>query len=119
MVVTAQCRNAVSPVLCIGRENVRRYFPERVDAIELLVGGLHIRCPLADSFWRDRPELHDPRLQDWINFSVYHKSVCKGPVQLELVPLGQNAFQLRPYEGKKGVQSATVNVVRRSYSIAI
>lgn len=98
MVVTTRWNGTGSPELEVGRENVSRYFPKRIPGVELQVGGLRIRCKLSDSFWRDRPVLRDARLSDWIRFAIFHKKRGGDPVLLEMIPLGEELFHLRPLE---------------------
>jgi hypothetical protein len=96
MVVTTQCKGHKIIGLNVGAGNVRRYFPKRIPSIELHLGHLHIQCQLGPEFWRDQPEIHDPRLSDWLEAAHLRPSANRDSVQLEMVRAGKNAFRLRP-----------------------
>ena len=94
MVVTIRHDGRSSSVLHIGQENVARYFPEKFSTIELHMAGVQIGFRLPESFWQGQPEIRDARLSDWIKVAVCHKKRAKEH-QLEMIPLGGNAFHLR------------------------
>src|SRR5260370_397796 len=69
MIVTMQNKGRSGSAitgLYIGLGNVRRHFPEGVRVIELELEDLRIECELKASFWRDQPEITDPRLCAWL-----------------------------------------------------
>lgn len=73
----------------IGISNVRRHFRSRVEAVELELDHLRILCNLEASFWRDRPEISDPRLCAWLEEKFFRHSVPK-PVLVEMVRAGDS-----------------------------
>ncbi len=95
MVVTTQSKGRGVIGLHIGADNVRRYFPEQIPAIELLLGHLHIQCDLAPEFWQGRPEIYDPRLCAWLEAKNLGCKAGQSAVPLALVPAGRNAFRLQ------------------------
>ena len=56
--------------LHIGTANARRYFRKHAQTIDLRLDDLEIRCDLSPDFWEGRPEIHDPRLNEWLEFKV-------------------------------------------------
>ena len=58
-VVTSQCIGNRVTGLYVGANNVRRYFPKQVSAIELQLDHLRIECELKPDFWNGRAG--DPR----------------------------------------------------------
>ncbi len=106
MVVTSQCIGRRVTGLYVGASNVRRYFSKRITQIELQLDHLRIECGLAPNFWRDHPEIHDPRLCLWLESKQY-KGNGHAPVRLSLTPSGANSFILSP--AAKAAASATAN----------
>jgi hypothetical protein len=74
--------------LRVGMSNVRRYFRAGLKAIDLDLGHLRIRCDLPTSFWRDRPEISDPRLCAWLQNKFSRENLNGAPLLLEMVPAG-------------------------------
>jgi hypothetical protein len=94
MVVTSQCNGRRVTGLYVGPGNVRRYFSRRVTQIELRLDHLLIECGLSPGFWRDKPEIHDPRLCLWLESK--QRTAGSAPVPLAMIPSGNNSFVLGP-----------------------
>lgn len=95
MVVSSQCIGRRVTGLYVGADNVRRYFPKGVSEIELQLDHLRIECALAPGFWKDQPEIRDPRLCVWLE-SKQLKEQSQSAVSLSMIPLGENSFALVP-----------------------
>ena len=67
MVVKSQCSGHRIIGLYIGVNNVRRYFPRSMAAIDLHLDHLQIQCRLAPHFWNGQPEIRDSRLCEWLD----------------------------------------------------
>jgi hypothetical protein len=93
MIVTMQTRGHSITALRVGAANVRRYFPSGLHAIDLELDHLRIRCDLEASFWRDCPEISDPRLCSWLKAKFW--DALPGSVSAELVPAG-TYYRLQP-----------------------
>ena len=96
MVVLTQSKGHGVTGLHVGIDNVRRYFPKRISAIELHLDHLQIQCGLSPNFWEGQPEIHDPRLCAWLESKQLHSKPNRAPVPLALVPAGKNSFRLQP-----------------------
>jgi len=96
MVVKTQSKGLGVTGLHVGVENVRRYFPKHIAVIELQLDHLQIQRGLAPDFWRDQPEIHDPRLCAWLESKSLHKRPDRTPVPLAMIPAGKNSFRLQP-----------------------
>ena len=94
MVVKTQFNGCEVTGLHVGCRNVRRYFPKTVHVIELQLDHLQIQCGLSPEFWRGEPQIHDPRLCEWLDFKVGHMGKRK-EVRLAMTPTGANIFRLR------------------------
>ncbi len=94
MVVKTQGNGREVTGLHVGATNARRYFSKNHGAIELQLGDLRIECALPPSFWDGQPEIHDPRLCEWLNFKVFHHS-NRNPMTMAMVQSGQNRFTLQ------------------------
>ena len=81
--------------LLIGAGNARRYFRRRAQSIDLKLDDLQIQCTLSPDFWNDRPEIHDPRLSEWLNFKVGHGGPGRKPMLLTMIPSGAGTFIVR------------------------
>jgi hypothetical protein len=79
--------------LYVGVRNVRRYFPKKVNAVELQLDHLRIECGLKPQFWKGRPEIHDPRLCLWLELKQLHGNGCRS---MAMIPSGQHSFILGP-----------------------
>ena len=84
--------------LHVGVENVQRFFPESISEIDLRLGHLQILCRLNPEFWRDKPEIFDERLSDWLESKYLRDQQDRIPFRLAMVPIrtGANIFRLRP-----------------------
>lgn len=82
--------------LHIGEANARRYFNKRTPSIELRLDDLRIQCALGDDFWQGRPEIHDVRLSEWLEFKTGRRRPGRETVYFSLVPSGPGSFVLRP-----------------------
>jgi len=110
MVVKTQLRGGEVTGLHIGARNVRRYFPKGTREIELELDGLQIQCGLSPEFWRGQPEIHDPRLCEWLDFKVLHRIGERKQVKLAMMPAGKSVFRLRsevPTEYPFGMEVTT------------
>jgi hypothetical protein len=92
MVVKAQCNGRRITGLYVGVRNVRRYFPKHLASIDLQLDHLCIQCGLTPHFWKGRPEIHDPRLCEWLESKQLHGSGELMP--LAMIPAGDNSFIL-------------------------
>jgi hypothetical protein len=95
MVVKTQSKGRGLTGLHVGALNVRRYFPKNISVIELELDHLQIQCGLDPEFWRDEPEIHDPRLCAWLESKNFHTKPGRTPVPLVMVPSGNNSFKLQ------------------------
>ena len=94
MVVKTQYEKFRVSGLYVGVNNVRRYFSKRIPVIELQLDHLRIQCGLTAGFWNGQPEIHDPRLCDWLESKHLHDKPCQTPVPLSLIPSGKNSFKI-------------------------
>ena len=106
MVVTSQCSGHRVTGLYVGANNVRRYFPRSVKAIELQLDHLRIECGLTLHFWQDEPEIHDPRLCLWLESKHRNGSGLRAPVPLAMIPSGKNSFILGPASLEEAKETA-------------
>jgi hypothetical protein len=95
MVVKTQSKGRGLTGLHVGAMNVRRYFPRNISVIELELDHLQIQCGLDPGFWRDEPEIHDPRLCAWLESKNFHTRPDRTPVPLVMIPSGGNSFKLQ------------------------
>jgi hypothetical protein len=95
MVVTSKCIGHRVTGLYVGSSNVRRYFSKRATQIELRLDHLLIECGLSPDFWRDDPEIYDPRLCLWLE-SKQRKHNGHAQFDMALIPSGNNSFILDP-----------------------
>lgn len=93
MVVTSQCSGHRVTGLYVGVNNVRRYFRQRVEEIELQLDHLRIQCGLPPNFWQDQPEIRDPRLCVWLE-SKQRNGNGHASVPMAMIPSGKNSFIL-------------------------
>jgi hypothetical protein len=94
MVVKTQLDGFRISGLYVGVNNVRRYFSKRAPVVELQLDHLQIRCGLSPRFWEGQPEIHDPRLCDWLESKHLHDRTSRTPVPMALIPSGKNSFKL-------------------------
>lgn len=96
MLVKTQSKGHGVTGLHVGTDNVRRYFPEGTQNIELQLGHLRIQCGLKPDFWQGQPEIYDPRLCAWLESKNLHGTANRAAVALAMIPTGDNSFQLQP-----------------------
>lgn len=82
--------------LRVGVANVRRYFSRNQHDVELRMGDLQIQCKLSPGFWGGEPEIHDPRLCEWLQYKVSLETSHRKPIALTMVQTGANSFSLHP-----------------------
>lgn len=110
MVVKTQLTGGEVTGLHVGARNVRRFFPRGVRVIELQLDHVQIQCGLSPEFWDGRPEIHDPRLCEWLYFKVIHRLEERKEVRLAMTPEGKNTFRLRSVmkgDGMAGIEPVT------------
>ena len=86
--------------LHIGAGNARRYFRKHAPSIDLKLDDLQIQCTLSPDFWDKHPEIHDPRLSEWLNFKVGHSGPGRDPMLLTMIPSGADTYVVRPRSEK-------------------
>ncbi len=96
MVVKAKYKHSGFTGVQVGAQDVRRYFPRDVGAIELQLDHLRIECGLQPGFWQDDAEIRDPRLCAWLESKRLCTDRVRTPVPLAMIPAGGNSFKLRP-----------------------
>ncbi len=96
MVVRTQCNGLEVTGLLVGTTNARRYFSKRTRAVQLHLGDVEIECQLTPDFWHGQPEIHDPRLCEWLKFKVFHHQSGRMPIAMDLEQFGLNSFRLLP-----------------------
>lgn len=101
MVVKTQFRGGEVTGLHVGLRNVRRYFPKNVRVIELQLDHLQIQCGLPPDFWKGQPEIRDPRLCEWLDFKVVHRTGERKQMKLAMMPAGESSFRLRSVGERK------------------
>jgi hypothetical protein len=94
VVVKAQYEGHRISGIWVGVNNVRRYFSKRTPIIELQLDHLQIQCGLTPHFWEGRPEIHDPRLCDWLESKNLQERFSRTGVPLAMIPAGKNAYKL-------------------------
>ncbi len=96
MVVMSQCNGNRVMGLYVGTNNVRRYFPKQISAIELQLDHLRIECGLTSRFWEGQPEIHDPRLCLWLESKHSQRRGRRESMPLAMTPSGESSFVLGP-----------------------
>jgi hypothetical protein len=81
--------------LLVGEANARRYFSKRSPCIELRLDDLHIQCTLGADFWKGSPQIHDPRLSEWLEFKAGRRGAGRDSISVTLTPLKPGAFIVR------------------------
>lgn len=95
MVVKTQSKGRGVTGLNVGMSNVQRYFQRGLPFVELQLDHLQIQCDLSPNFWKDQPEIFDPRLCAWLESKELSAMSPRGPIPLALIPAGRNSFRLR------------------------
>jgi len=108
MLVKSQCIGNRVTGLVVGENNVRRYFPRKVKAINLKLDHLLIECGLAARFWDGEPEIHDPRLCLWLESKQSRQSNCRASVPFDMTPTGEGTFTLGFAESKRPTRHSAV-----------
>jgi hypothetical protein len=102
MVVKTQCKGRACTGVSVGDDDVRRYFPQQTECIDLELDHLLIRCGLKPGFWNGHSEISDPRLCAWLESKNFlHWRQGNEPVALAMVPSGKNAFRLKVFQPRK------------------
>jgi hypothetical protein len=96
MVVKPQSNGHRFTGIYIGVNNVRRYFPRRIAAIDLQIDHLRIRCGLAPGFWHGDPEIRDSRLSDWLELKQLQGAGNRSSMPLAMTRSGEDCFILGP-----------------------
>ncbi len=96
MVVRSQWNGHRITGLYVGVNNVRRYFPKNVETIDLELDHLRIQCGLKPHFWKGQPEIHDPRLCDWLESKQFQGNGCGASMPMAMIPSGEHSFILGP-----------------------
>ena len=96
MVVRTQNNGRDNFGLRVGADNARRYFSRNAGSVDLNLDDLQIQCRLPETFWNGQPEIHDPRLCEWLKFKILRERQNRGPIALQMVPSGTNSFTLHP-----------------------
>ena len=81
--------------LNVGAGNVRRYFSRGTSSIDLHLDHLEIQCQLQPDFWKNDPQISDPRLSAWLEAKNLRKAGGHDPVVLNLVPADERSFRLQ------------------------
>jgi len=96
MVVKTQSKGRGVTGLHVGVRNVRRYFPKHISSIELQLDHLQIECWLKPNFWRNEPDIFDPRLCAWLESRHMHTKPDRASISLAMIPEGNTSFRLQP-----------------------
>ena len=96
MVVRSQSNGHRITGLYVGVNNVRRYFPKNLETIDLELDHLRIQCGLKPHFWKGQPEIHDPRLCEWLESKQFKGNGCRTSMPLTMIPSGKDSFKLGP-----------------------
>jgi hypothetical protein len=105
VVVKAQYEGHRISGIWVGVNNVRRYFSKGIPVIELQLDHLQIQCGLTPHFWEGRPEIHDPRLCDWLESKNPQARHRRSSVPLAMIPAGKNSFKLASIVRRSGAKS--------------
>jgi hypothetical protein len=105
MIVRAQVNGRGVTALHVGTNNVRRFFPSRIPAIELDLGHLKIQCELHPGFWQDEPEIRDHRLCTWLETKRRQSKSGGRPIYLAMIPTQPNSFRLQPVSLETQIRS--------------
>jgi hypothetical protein len=101
MVVKTQCKGRAFTGVSVGDRDIRRYFPQHTESIDLHLDHLLIRCSLSPRFWQGLPEISDPRLSAWLESKNLHGQPWDLPIPLAMIPSGGNVFRLRALVQRK------------------
>ncbi len=101
MLVKTQRDGSEHTGLHIGAVNAQRYFRKGTQAIDLILDHLEIQCRLSPDFWQGRPEIHDPRLSEWLEFKAGRGGAARAEMELIMVRSGIDSFVLKAKSQKK------------------
>ena len=101
MIVRMQDKGHGVTSLRIGVRNVKRYFTRSVPTVDLDLDHLQIQCELGRDFWRDQPEIADPRLGAWLAAKNSGWEADGRRLVLLLQPSGTNSFRLLAIKPKR------------------
>jgi hypothetical protein len=102
MVVKTQGKGHAYTGVSVGDNDVRRYFPQQTESIDLELDHLLIRCGLGPGFWNGHSEISDPRLCAWLEAKNFNWKPGEQPVALVMIPSGKNSFRLKTFQSRKG-----------------
>jgi hypothetical protein len=102
MLVKTECKGRACTGVSVGDNDVRRFFPQRTESIDLELDHLLIRCGLSPGFWSGHSEISDPRLCAWLEAKNFHWKPGEQPVALVMIPSGKNSFRLKAFQTRKG-----------------
>lgn len=108
MVVKTQSKGHGLTGLHVEASNVRRYFPKDASVIELQLDHLQIQCGLEPNFWQDRPEIHDPRLNAWLESKRMKEKTNQSSILLAMIPSGKNSYRLQPVSSSPQLRTKAV-----------
>ena len=94
MVVQTQQNGYEVIGLTVGAANVRRYFPRTNSRVRLRLGDLEIDCELSPEFWHGKPEIHDPRLCEWLQYRQSRERRDRKPILLAMEHAGGDSYTL-------------------------
>ena len=98
MVVKEKSRRQGMTGLHVGSGNVQRLFPPDVPTVELELDHLRITCNLQPEFWDGDPEIHDERLNSWLEAKRMNGKLSPSHAPLAMIPAGEHAFRLLPLD---------------------
>ena len=96
MLVRTTAKGHASAALHVGARNVQKYFGGHSSVVALELDHLCIDCVLPPEFWQGDPEIHDPRLSEWLRFKVLKGTSVQASGSLQMIPAGENCFRLVP-----------------------
>ncbi|MGB8029972.1 MAG: hypothetical protein WCF30_09945 [Terracidiphilus sp.] len=102
MVVKTHCKGHAYTGVEVGAGNVRRYFTQEINVIELHLDHLLIQCGLRPDFWQGQTEICDPRLCAWLKSKNFNGRPGEEPIPMAMIPSGKNCFRLRPIVTNRG-----------------
>ena len=88
--------------LRVGAYNVKKYFTKAVSTVDLDLESVQIRCDLSREFWRDQPEIADPRLCAWLTAKSSSWKSDGRELVLRMLPAGTNSFRILPVKSRSG-----------------
>jgi hypothetical protein len=95
MVVATRTKSGTTG-LHVGDGNVQQLFPPDVPSVELQLDHLQIVCTLAPEFWQGQPEIHDERLNSWLEAKRMNGKLAAKPTPIAMIPSGDHVFRLQP-----------------------